>query len=83
MTRTNHLEAIVYLRAEAALRSKRQVFRRHHQRVATTLLLAADLLEMHDATGISLDHWANAENFVYDAMETAGITGVPIEENGA
>lgn len=32
--------------------------------LALCILLAADLHEMHDATGISLDNWANAREFV-------------------
>lgn len=39
--------------------------------------LAADLLEMHDQTGISLDSWPAARALV----ET--LTGKPIVENGA
>jgi hypothetical protein len=41
------------------------------------LLLAADLLELHDLTGISLDAWCAAREFV---ERTAGIT---VTENGA
>lgn len=40
-------------------------------------LLAADLLELHDETGISLDAWISAREFV---ERTAGIL---ITENGA
>lgn len=29
-----------------------------------TLSTAADLLELHDQTGISLDHWVNARSLV-------------------
>lgn len=41
------------------------------------LFLAADLLEAHDDTGISLDAWVSARTFV---ERHAGIT---ITENGA
>lgn len=39
--------------------------------------LAADLLEAHDATGISLDNWPSARGFVENYIEC------PIKENGA
>jgi len=44
---------------------------------ANRLDLAADLLEMHDATGISLDAWPTARRFVEVTL------GHPITENGA
>lgn len=39
--------------------------------------LAADLLELHDATGISLDNFNSARQFVEQRI------GGPIQENGA
>lgn len=39
--------------------------------------LAADLLEIHDATGISLDHWGTATAFVRH------FTGHDVAPNGA
>jgi len=41
------------------------------------LLLAADLLETHDDTGISLDCWIAAREFV------ERLAGITITENGA
>lgn len=41
------------------------------------LPVAADLLEIHDATGISLDNWPSARTFV------ERLSGVAITENGA
>lgn len=35
---------------------------REHNSVQSCL--AAELLEMHDATGISLDNWSNAQEFI-------------------
>lgn len=45
------------------------------EQVAT--LLAADLLEAHDDTGISLDHWIAAREFVERHI------GRTLQENGA
>lgn len=44
---------------------------------ASRLRLAADLLELHDTTGISLDDWQSAREFVEMAI------GREISENGA
>ena len=41
------------------------------------LLVASDLLEMHDATGISLDNWPSARGLVEKLI------GHSITENGA
>lgn len=50
-------------------------------------LLAADLLEMHDQTGISLDHWDNAQRFIARRLHANGIpapwSGDLILPNGA
>ena len=43
---------------------------------AIELRLAADLLEAHDQTGISLDDWPNARRFV------EVLTGVTVIPNG-
>lgn len=64
--RTDHSEEIEDLRKRAG----------NKDHGANTLLLAADLLEMHDATGISLDRWATARKFVEDHI------GAFILENG-
>jgi hypothetical protein len=69
MPLTDHTTAIAKMREEA------QNF--HHcdlRRLAREV--AADLLEMHDDTGISLDTWVAARELV----ET--FTGSPITENG-
>ncbi len=68
--RTDHNEHIKALHRRAG-----NVVSQHR---ATALDLAADLLEMHDATGISLDSWPTACQFIEQL--TPGIT---IEENGA
>ena len=39
--------------------------------------LAADLLELHDRTSLSLDNWASAREFIEARI------GQPIQENGA
>lgn len=45
---------------------------------ADALLAAADILEVHDATGLSLDEWTNVRLFVEDQMYLAAeLTGHP------
>lgn len=44
--------------------------------------LAADLLEMHDRTSLSLDNWHSARTFVTERIRTAmGVSYLTIEEN--
>lgn len=55
---------------------------REHNSIQSSL--AADLLEIHDATGISLDNWDNAQEFIRAALayiEADG--GYELQENGA
>ncbi len=55
---------------------------REHNSIQSSL--AADLLEMHDATGISLDDWENAKEFI--AMTLAYIEAdgdYRLQPNGA
>ena len=44
-----------------------------HRTRVLTLALAADLLEMHDATGISLDQWDNGRDFVQAVADVYAI----------
>ena len=53
---TDHSEEIAELRAMAAEAEERESF--------VMINLAADLLEAHDQTGISLDDWPYARQFV-------------------
>lgn len=41
----------------------------------STLLCAAALLEVHDATGISLDDWTGPRELVENALESVGHDG--------
>lgn len=68
MPRTDHSTDITNLRARAETASGSL------NRLA--LAAAADLLELHDCTGISLDNWPSARALV----ET--LTEHPITENG-
>lgn len=69
--KTNHRNEIVALRAVANTPVVRSDLERQ------TLEVAADLLEMHDATGISLDDWPAARSLVENLI------GHPITENHA
>lgn len=42
--------------------------------------LAADLLELHDRTSISLDHWRSAKDFVREELLAAFAEEVTLEE---
>lgn len=66
MIRTNHLREIAFLHflADRSLGDER-----------ISLRLAAELLEAHDDTGISLDDWPTARRFV------EGHLGSPISPN--
>lgn len=66
MPNTNHSEDIKFLRSEAESGTTTD----------NSLVLAADLLELHDNTGISLDNWASAREYVEILI------GHPIKENG-
>lgn len=51
---------------------------------STTSSLAADLLEMHDRTSLSLDDWTDAQQFICDVLsyiEADG--GYELQKNGA
>lgn len=55
---------------------------RDHNSISSSV--AADLLELHDATGISLDNWDNARQFIRSELayiEADG--GYALQENGA
>lgn len=55
---------------------------REHNSIQTSL--AADLLEIHDATGISLDDWENAREFIRAALDYIEFDGdSTLQENGA
>lgn len=66
---SDHREQIITLQRRAEQAGSRQE--------AVDLELAADLLEAHDETGISLDGWVAAREFV------ERLAGITIEENGA
>lgn len=71
MPRTDHFINIDALKGRAkSLRAAGQ------NSEADAALLAAELLEIHDATGISLDNWATARRFVETRI------GESIDENG-
>lgn len=75
MTRTDHAGDIEKLREVAAIKvspmsSKAMLLQQK------TYAVAADLLEMHDATGVSLDNWESAK----DLIEL--LIGHPITKNG-
>lgn len=70
---TDHSEQVAELRRRAGVSDTAP----HLTDREVDLLLAADLLEAHDDTGISLDAWVSARTFV---ERHAGIT---ITENGA
>lgn len=72
-TLTDHGKDITRLRERAAWCRER--FGSLTQR-AVTYELAADLLEIHDQTGLSLDNWASARAFVEHRI------GHEITENG-
>ena len=69
MDRTDHSTAIALLRTRAEqLKSDRDT--------QLAMEVAADLLELHDDTGISLDAWASAREMVERFI------GQPITPNG-
>lgn len=70
--RTNHADRIRHLRFHADKLNSMLAERR----TSVSYRLAADLLEMHDNTSISLDHWLSARELV----ET--LIGERIDENG-
>lgn len=75
--RATHIHDIKWLR-EADQAEDQQIVDEAIERVGSIrnlLDLAADLLEMHDATGISLDNWPAARTFVEHLI------GRPITEN--
>ena len=72
--RTNHAGAIATIRAEANRLSSSTP-------TAIALRAAADLLEVHDATGISLDNWDNPAALVNWALDYCGY--LSFEPNGA
>ena len=68
MTLTDHSTTAEQMREEAGLLTGTDL---HHLTTRRLVLnLAADLLEMHDATGISLDQWETARDFVQAVAET-------------
>jgi hypothetical protein len=69
MAKTDHSETIKKLRDEAAVLLPNNA--------AWELLAAADILEVHDATGLSLDNWRSVRNWI------EGLTQQSIQENGA
>ncbi len=69
MTTTNHASDIEWLRTADKPAG------RDYVRIDALDRLAADLLEIHDATGISLDDWPAAREFV------EALIGHPITEN--
>lgn len=50
---------------------------------ANAYFLAADLLELHDRTGISLDDWTAAREFVERRMRWADLAEPHVLVNGA
>ncbi len=74
MPRTDHSEDIVCLRADA---ESERLLAGGSAFVALALDTAAELLEVHDDTGISLDNWTAPRAFVELLIKH------PITENGA
>lgn len=62
-SRTNHSNEIAMMRRAA--NTLPDAF------LANSILVASDLLELHDATGLSLDNWNVARVFVEDQMKFA------------
>lgn len=78
-TRTDHTAQITPLRAHAvyADTAPGPTFSISQREEALRYQLAAELLELHDATGISLDNWETARAFV------ESLTHDTVTENGA
>lgn len=74
MPRTDHSGSIAQLRSVADLHLE-EPSTEHSKQHALNLQLAADLLELHDDTGISLDAWDSARQFVERYI------GASIQEN--
>lgn len=70
MAQTDHSKDIASLRRDSLNPMHTEVMR-------LSMATAADLLEMHDATGISLDNWASARDLV------EALIFHPISPNGA
>lgn len=74
MPKTDHSEKIAKLRAGADRARTRKTI--EAKQAAINLDCAAALLEVHDATGISLDNWPPVRAFVEYLISE------PIQENG-
>ena len=68
---TDHSEEIRALRDAWLAQTERQ-----SHRTAILYRAAADLLEVHDETGISLDDWDGPRNLVNLALSDLGLGGV-------
>lgn len=73
---TDHFSEIVHMRAVAGVLMARYPDASTTPRQAyyevTILMAGAALLEVHDATGISLDDWVGPHQLVETALEIAG-----------
>lgn len=49
----------------------------------TISAVCADLLEMHDATAVSLDHWTDARQMIADRLEYIEGPAFDFQPNGA
>lgn len=76
-TRTDHSAHIARLRSvEHSYACLGPTITDDERTIGLAHAVAADLLELHDATGISLDSWLFARNLVEH------LVGAPIVENG-
>jgi len=76
---TDHSAEVLLMRAatvtarEKAATARSPISRDLFDREALILDAAADLLECHDATGVTLDEWSGPKALVHAALELVGL----------